>query len=163
MNLKQNLQLNITEKNIWHVLKIQVRIKYPLNFWRFYENSNWPHTSLLCLYPQEKTQLNLDKSPRQERKNVCVLKCRMNFLLRSREWSLFRLLLQRTLLMRKKSVCHCLWSKTLMSLKSCVCSRPSWLMQTLLTSGLIILNQNALEHIRYRFICQVSSYLVILH
>ena len=39
----------------------------------------------------------------------------------------------------------------LMSLTSCVCSRSKH------TSGLIILNQGALKHIRYRFICHVTT------
>ena len=42
-------------KNVVCIHKIQICMKYPMKwFWRFHENSSWPHASLLCFLSSRK-------------------------------------------------------------------------------------------------------------
>jgi hypothetical protein len=62
------------------------------------------------------------------------------------------LVVVRSSLCCKKSICHhCLWSKLNELDVVCLFTIEAH------TSGLIILNQGALKHIRYRFICHVRT------
>lgn len=81
-------------KNVVCIHKIQICMKYPLKwFWRFHENSSWPHASLLCFLSSRKNIIEFKQVPcsKKDRIYVCVLKCRIYILLRSRKRRLFRL------------------------------------------------------------------------